>query len=256
MSRVAVVIPAAGSGQRLGGGTPKALRTLAGEPMLLHAVRAMQESGCIDIILVAAPAHEVDQVRQLLLEGAPEADIRVTAGGASRQQSVGRALELLPADVDVVLVHDAARPLVPPPVVNRVVRALDVDGGPDGVVPVIPLVDTIRQIAGDHLGPVVDRNGLCAVQTPQGFLRGALLAAHARTTSDATDDSGLVEAMGGRVDAVEGHEEAFKITRPLDLELAEAVLARRRASAERVDQPDSDRGDDGDSFERRGGISG
>lgn len=227
MSRVAAVIPAAGSGQRMGGGAPKALRTLAGEPILLHAVRGIQASGLVDLILVAAPAHEVDGVRQMLLEGVPDADIRVTAGGSTRQQSVSCALDLLPADVDIVLVHDAARPLVPAEVVERVIRAVDADGGPDGIVPVMPLVDTIREMVGGSVGGVVDRDRLRIVQTPQGFLREALLAAHAAAAADNTDDSGLVEAMGGRIESVDGHEEAFKITRPVDLLLAEAVLARR-----------------------------
>lgn len=129
-----------------------------------------------------------------------------------------------------MLVHDAARPLVPPDVVDRVAAA--VRAGSDAVVPALAVVDTVKEV--DDEGIVVstpDRSRLQAVQTPQGFTRSVLQAAHAASdASDATDDAGLVERMGVPVRVVPGDEEAFKITRPLDLVLAEAILVRRRAA--------------------------
>lgn len=226
---VAAIIPAAGRGERLGPGIPKALRPLGGSPILVHAVRAMARSRSVGIVVVAAPPDEVDAVRSLLADASDEAEIRVVAGGETRQASVARALLALPADVAVVLVHDAARPLVPPDVVDRVAGA--VSPRVPAVIPVVGVVDTVKCVdAAGLVVTTVDRSALRAVQTPQGFDRATLQAAHAGAElDDVTDDAGLVEAQGIPVVAVEGHEEAFKITRPLDLVLAEAVLARRRA---------------------------
>lgn len=222
-------VPAAGRGERLGAGTPKALRSLGGVPMLVHSVRAMSRVRGVDLIIVAAPAGQVDEVRALLAGTVPDADVTVVAGGDTRQESVARSLIAMPADVSIVLVHDAARPLVPAEVVERVIAA--VRQGDPAVIPVLPMVDTIKQV--DDRGGVIatpDRAGLRAVQTPQGFARDVLQRAHASAqVDDASDDAGLVERLGVPVRTVTGHEEGFKITRPLDLVLAEAVLAQRRA---------------------------
>lgn len=243
-ARTAAVIPAAGRGVRLGPGRPKALRRLGGMPMLVHAVRAMARARAVALVVVVAPPDGVEQVRALLAEhplppGAESVDLRVVPGGGTRQESVSRGLEALPGDVDVVLVHDAARPLVPVDTVDTVAAA--VRGGAPAVVPALPLTDTVKEIAapsGDGTPePVVatpERSLLRAVQTPQGFDRGTLDKAHrelARTPGDgASDDAGMVERLGVPVVLVPGHEEAFKVTRPLDLLLGEAVLARRRAT--------------------------
>lgn len=228
--RTAAIVPAAGRGERLGPGTPKALRLLGGSPILAHAVRALATARAVDLVAVAAPVENVDEVRGLLDGVVGEADLVVVAGGDTRQDSVARALLALPEDVDVVLVHDAARPLVPAEVVDRVVAA--VRAGAPAVIPVLPLVDTVKRVdPADRVVETPDRSLLRAVQTPQGFRRTLLQAAHAAADlDDATDDAGLVERSGVEVMCVPGHEEAFKITRPLDLLLAEAVLARRRAS--------------------------
>jgi 2-C-methyl-D-erythritol 4-phosphate cytidylyltransferase len=139
-------------------------------------------------------------------------------------------LAALPDEVDVVLVHDAARPLVPVEMVDAVAAAVR-DGAP-AVVPGLPLADTVKEIdpATDAVVGTPERALLRAVQTPQGFDRATLVKAHATVTSDVTDDAGMVERLGIQVLVVPGHEEAFKVTRPLDLVLAEAVLARRRAN--------------------------
>ncbi|MEU5240644.1 2-C-methyl-D-erythritol 4-phosphate cytidylyltransferase [Streptomyces lydicus] len=236
--RTAAVIPAAGRGVRLGPGTPKALRTLGGTPMLVHAVRAMAASRAVSLIVVVAPPDGATEVDHLLNEYplADRTDLVVVPGGQTRQESVRLGLAALPDDIDVVLVHDAARPLVPVDTVDAVIAAVR-DGAP-AVVPALPLADTVKQVAPQPQGapePVVgtpERSLLRAVQTPQGFSLETLRKAHDTVVEGegATDDAGLVERLGAPVVVVPGHEEAFKVTRPLDLVLAEAVLARRRAT--------------------------
>jgi 2-C-methyl-D-erythritol 4-phosphate cytidylyltransferase len=238
-ARTAVVIPAAGRGVRLGPGAPKALRALSGTPMLVHAVRAMAASRAVSLVVVVAPADQVAEVRGLLDEHplGDRTDVRVVPGGETRQESVRAGLAALPADVTAVLVHDAARPLVPVDTVDAVAAAVR-DGAP-AVVPALPLADTVKQVEPRPAGepePVVgtpERARLRAVQTPQGFDRATLVRAHEKIALEgegATDDAGMVERLGVPVVVVPGHEEAFKVTRPLDLVLAEAVIARRRAN--------------------------
>ncbi|MDN0194222.1 2-C-methyl-D-erythritol 4-phosphate cytidylyltransferase [Streptomyces sp. S.PNR 29] len=234
-ARTAAVIPAAGRGVRLGPGAPKALRTLGGTPMLVHAVRAMAASRAVSLVVVVAPPEGAAEVRSLLdTHALPErTDFVVVPGGETRQESVKLGLDALPSDYDIVLVHDAARPLVPVDTVDAVIEAVR-EGAP-AVVPALPLADTVKQVepagAPGEPEPVVatpDRSRLRAVQTPQGFDRATLLHAHETVTDNVTDDASMVEQLGLKVVAVPGHEEAFKVTRPLDLVLAEAVLARRR----------------------------
>jgi 2-C-methyl-D-erythritol 4-phosphate cytidylyltransferase len=225
---VAAIVPAAGRGTRLGPGPPKALRDLAGVPMLVYAARALAAARLVDRVVVAAPPDEVAAV-STLLASAVLADVLVVAGGATRRESVARALAALGPDVDVVLVHDAARPLAPPDLADRVAAA--VQAGADAVVPGLPVTDTVKRVGVD--GVVVqtlDRAALRAVQTPQGFARRVLAQAHAEGAGvdTATDDAELVERLGWPVRVVTGSEEAFKVTRPLDLVLAEAILERRR----------------------------
>ncbi|MEV1329514.1 2-C-methyl-D-erythritol 4-phosphate cytidylyltransferase [Micromonospora costi] len=218
---VAVLVPAAGAGVRLGPGRPKALRLLAGEPLLVHAVRRLAAAGSVHTIVVAAPAAEVDAVRELL---APVAPVTVVPGGAERQASVAAALAAVPPGPEIVLVHDAARALTPPALVEEVAAA--VRAGRHAVIPVLPVVDTIKEVGAEEvvLG-TVDRSALRAVQTPQGFRRSVLAAAHAAAGDALTDDAGLVEKQGVPVFCVPGSEYALKITRPFDLALAEHLLA-------------------------------
>ncbi|MFG3639863.1 2-C-methyl-D-erythritol 4-phosphate cytidylyltransferase [Micromonospora sp. NPDC047762] len=218
---VAVLVPAAGAGVRLGPGRPKALRLLAGEPLLVHAVRRLAAAPSVHTIVVAAPAAEMQAVRELLVRVAP---VTVVPGGAERQASVAAALAAVPPGPTIVLVHDAARALTPPELVESVAAA--VRGGCDAVIPVLPVVDTIKEVGADGvvLG-TVDRSALRAVQTPQGFRRVVLSAAHAAAGDSLTDDAGLVEKQGVAVSCVPGSEYALKITRPFDLALAEHLLA-------------------------------
>jgi len=237
---VAAIVPAAGRGERLGPGQPKALRALGGVPMLVHAVRALAQARLIDRLVVAAPADDVAGVTALLDSYDVGADVLVVAGGINRQQSVALALEALPDDVRVVLVHDAARPLAPSELADAV--AATVLAGHQAVVPGLAVADTIKRVEGATGGSVeesvletVDRASLRAIQTPQGFDRGVLAKAHAAAAAagdgdTATDDAGLVERLGLPVVVVAGSAEAFKITRPMDLVFAEAVLAQRRSA--------------------------
>jgi len=217
---VAVLVPAAGAGLRLGPGGPKALRLLAGEPLLVHAVRRVAAAPSVRMIVVAAPAAEVEAVRELL---APVAPVTVVAGGAERQESVSLALAAVPAEIEVVLVHDAARALTPPQLIESVAAA--VRQGHPAVIPVLPVVDTIKEVGpGEVVLGTVDRSVLRSVQTPQGFRHDVLAAVHASADDALTDDAGLVEKAGLPVTCVPGSELALKITRPLDLVLAEALL--------------------------------
>lgn len=228
---VAAIVPAAGRGERMGPGGPKALRALGGVPMLVHAVRSLAAARLVDAVVVAAPVDDVDAVRSLFADYRVDSDLEVVAGGATRQESVRLALDTLPSEVEIVLVHDAARPLAPPELADTVVRV--VRNGAEAVVPSAPVADTIKEV--DLAGRVVttvDRGRLRAAQTPQGFSRDILARAHAEADPDApaTDDAGLVERLGRTVVVVPGAEEAFKVTRPLDLALAETVLVRQRSA--------------------------
>ncbi|WP_129669938.1 2-C-methyl-D-erythritol 4-phosphate cytidylyltransferase [Phytoactinopolyspora endophytica] len=234
---VGLIIPAAGTGERLRAGVPKALYTLGDDPLLIHAIRAGISSGVVTAVTVAAPIGEVEAVRKLLEPEVPgTVGLRVVEGGASRQASVHRALRETPREVDVLLVHDAARCLAPASLFADVANAIA--AGRPAVVPGLPVIDTLKQV--DAEGAVLgtpDRSALQAVQTPQGFRRDVLERAHRaaeeRGEDAVTDDAGLVESIGCPVYVIPGHEDALKITRPLDLVLAEALVARR-TSGEQV----------------------
>lgn len=209
---VAAILVAAGSGQRLGAAVPKAFVTVAGRTLLDHARERFATHPDVDDIVIVAPADA-------LPPGA-------VAGGATRQASVLAGLAAVDEHVDVVLVHDVARPFVPDQVITAVVTA--VADGADAAIPVVPLHDTIRRVDTDgNFTGVVDRSSLVAIQTPQAFRRTVLVAAHdAGAHLEVTDDAALVEALGHKVVAVPGADEAFKITRPWDLAVAEAVATR------------------------------
>lgn len=231
-----LILAAAGRGERLGTGGPKALCRLVGEPIVVHAVRGALASRVVDVVAVAAPPGRVDEVAALV---AGEGEhVTVLPGGAGRPESVAAALAALPRDVDTVLVHDAARCLTPPEVFTAVARA--VGEGAAAVVPGIAVADTIKRVEGDRVVGTPDRDTLRAVQTPQGFRRDVLEQSHATATGAVTDDAGMAELAGYPVRVVPGHDEAFKITRVVDLLLAEAILARRAEYARRP-RPGADR---------------
>lgn len=274
--RVAAVIVAAGKGTRFGSRGAKALERLSGEPLFVRSARAMAESGVVDRIAIVAPADRIEEFEGILqavplgraadslggtagpakgvadgleqaasIEGAAgRIEVDVVSGGRTRQESVARGLDRVfeaygpAASSDCVLIHDAARPLVPGAVIRRVVDALA--AGHPAVVPALPVADTIKRVeriadgeAGADLERVVethDRTLLRAMQTPQGFHLEAVLRAHRdfaekgeEEASAAPDDAALVEAAGLPVVLVRGSERSMKITRPIDLAIAQLL---------------------------------
>jgi 2-C-methyl-D-erythritol 4-phosphate cytidylyltransferase len=219
---VVAIVVAAGSGVRLGGEVPKAVRVLAGRPLVSWSVEALAAGGVSEVVVVVG-----DGLQDAFAAALADAPIpfRLVVGGATRQESVSRGIAALPLG-DVVLVHDAARPLVPAEVVRGVVEA--VRSGASAVIPVVGVSDSIRQVA-DAGSVVVDRSALRAVQTPQGFTREALVRSHgAANGRDFTDDAAVCEACGYEVVLVPGSRESLKITEPYDLYVAEAIVRGRR----------------------------
>ncbi len=218
---VVAIVVAAGSGVRLGGEGPKAMRTLAGRPLVSWSVEALAAGGVTEVVIVVGEGLQDVFTSALIDASIP---FCLVVGGATRQESVARGIAALPAG-DVVLVHDAARPLVPTEVVRGVVEA--VRAGAAAVIPVVPVSDSIRSVAGSG-SVVVDRSGLRAVQTPQGFTREALVTAHAAAHGkEFTDDAAVCEASGYDVVLVPGSRDALKITEPHDLAVAEAIVKER-----------------------------
>lgn len=217
--RVAAIIPAAGSGVRLGADVPKAFLALGGLSLLTRSALAM--STVADILIIAAPADSLDEASAQLAQ--VDAEIHIVAGGEHRQESVANALRMVPEDVSIVLVHDAARPLVPIEVTQNVVAAIR--SGAKAVIPVLPLVDTIKRVNNQGVAiETVDRNQLRRVQTPQGFDRATLDLAYENPEVVATDDAGLMDALGIPVLTVAGDERSLKITTMADVKHALSLL--------------------------------
>lgn len=220
MEGAVAIVLAAGSGERLGLGRPKAFVELAGRPILAHAAAAALACPAVSAIVIAAPPGGEDLAHAIV---EPLGTHSVVSGGASRSASVHAALEAVPEDVRVVVCHDAARPFATPALFDRVLEALQ---GVDGVVPVISVPDTVKRIARDVVLGTEAREGLALAQTPQAFLASALREAHARVERDGvevTDDAEALERAGFRVRAVPGEPGNFKVTTPEDLARAEAV---------------------------------
>ncbi len=221
------VVPAAGSGERLAAGVPKAFFRLGGQTLVERAVAGLLESGVVDHAVVAVPPDRTDQAKLIL--GGLGGHVVVVAGGASRVESVRLALAAVSGaeQPEFVLVHDAARPLTPPALIVRVVEALR--AGHSAVIPALPMPDTVKAVDanGVVLG-TLERAGLRAVQTPQGFVTELLLGAYRRAAAGAefTDDAAMVENIGGQVQVVEGEPPAFKITNRLDFLLAQTIVGR------------------------------
>jgi 2-C-methyl-D-erythritol 4-phosphate cytidylyltransferase len=209
--RTWAIVVAAGSGARFGG--PKQFQLLAGRTVLERSIEAAR-----------AVAEQVVAVVPPEAGPAPGADLTVP-GGATRSESVRSGLAVVPEDVTVVVVHDAARPLASPELFRAVVAA--VAAGADGAVPGVPVPDTVKRVGADgRIEETLDRAALVLVQTPQAFAAGALRRAH-EAGGQATDDAGLVEAVGGRVVVVAGEPDNLKITLADDLARAEALIGRR-----------------------------
>ncbi len=217
------LLVAAGAGERLGLDRPKAFAELRGRPLLAESLERLDLCPFVDAIVVAAPAGWEEPVILLAEELAASKVVSCVTGGATRAESVRASL----ADVDeesalVVLVHDAARPLLTNDVVERVLRPLG--EGYDGAVPALPLPDTVKRVERGVVVETVARDDLVGAQTPQAFLAPAILDAFARGLEGATDCAMLVERAGGRVAVVEGDPRLLKVTTRADLELVDALL--------------------------------
>jgi 2-C-methyl-D-erythritol 4-phosphate cytidylyltransferase/2-C-methyl-D-erythritol 2,4-cyclodiphosphate synthase len=228
----AIIVVAAGSGQRLGAERPKAFVTLAGRSILEHCldgVFGMHEAAQVIVVAPAALVPEAEEIA-FAAAGAARDYVSVVSGGVTRQESVHAGLGLLLESVQTVLVHDAARALATSDHLERVAVLVEQTGG--GVVPGLAVADTIKSVDADEtITGTVDRSALRAVQTPQGFPREQILAAYAAGGDDHTDDAALCAAHGFSSIVVAGDPLAFKITTPWDLQRAERLLAERSAAS-------------------------
>jgi len=223
MSKIAVILVAAGDGARLGAGMPKALVKVGNLSLLEHALKNILEVEDVAQLVVAS--HE-DRVAEFSGIATAFVGNRVpltfTPGGLSRQGSIGNALAAVNKDIDIVLVHDVARCFAPAAVFNRVIAMVGETGF--GVVPVLPVADTIKQGERDIVLGTINRDSLRVAQTPQGFRFAELKAAYENAVEDFTDDASLMQSTGAVVRSVQGDTKAFKITVPADLEYAEFLL--------------------------------
>lgn len=230
------MIAAAGSGQRLGAGGPKAFVELAGRPLLAHAVAAAAGAAAIERIVVAVPAGFEDEARAAL-RVVPAAEPQCLAGGETRADSVRAALEAV--EDELVLIHDAARPLAPPSLFDAVAARLEADPDLEAAIAAAPIADTVKRSRSPHdgarelgaaeVGATVPREGLWCAQTPQGFRTEALRAAQAAaeangTLGEVTDEAGLIELSGGRVALELNPAPNLKVTTREDLSVAETLL--------------------------------
>ena len=216
------ILAAAGSGDRLGLDRPKAFAPLNDRPLIAESLERLDASEWIEGMVVAAPP-EWEEPCILVAEEVAAGKVAATVtGGESRSESVRNALAEVPAEAAIVLVHDAARPLVTDEVIERLVTALG--DGWDAAVPALPVADTVKRVQGEAVAETLGREGLVSVQTPQAFVASVLRDALAGDVAAAGDCASLVEARGGRVRVVEGDRHLLKVTDSVDLELVSSWL--------------------------------
>ncbi|OQW30865.1 MAG: hypothetical protein A4E19_08960 [Nitrospira sp. SG-bin1] len=215
----------------MGGSVAKQFLALGGEPLVVHSLRVLQASPDIDQIILAVPQADLDYcLNDLAVRFGFSKITKVVAGGKERQDSVRHALEHVPVETEIVVVHDAVRPFLTERMVTEVVEAARRVGG---AIVALPMRDTVKQVGtGRRVERTVDRGPLWLAQTPQAFRRDRLLAAHRKAHAEgvhATDDAFLFEWSGHEVVVVEGSGENIKVTRPEDMVIGEAILASRRS---------------------------
>ena len=233
--QVFVILPAAGLGTRMAGPQPKQFLALNGQPILIHSLRAFAAVERVSAIYVAVRKPEMERVEAQVAEYGFTEKVRVVEGGDNRQESVSNALAVLPAEADdIVLVHDAVRPLIDAATIDRTIDAV-IEHGAASVG--LPAVDTIKQVErtahGALITSTIPREFVVLAQTPQGFRYRVLQTAFAEATADGfvgTDEASVVERAGLPVAVVHGSQVNLKITQPGDLELAEFYLLQRNRS--------------------------
>jgi 2-C-methyl-D-erythritol 4-phosphate cytidylyltransferase/2-C-methyl-D-erythritol 2,4-cyclodiphosphate synthase len=226
MSRIAVILVAAGDGSRLQAGIPKALVKISEKTLLEHALENILEVQDLVQVVVASHEDRVEEFATIARAFAGDkVDLAFTPGGLSRQGSIANALKEVTTTADVVLIHDAARCFAPASVFDRVAVAVIETGS--AVIPLLPVVDTIKNVNQDVVLGTVDRDGLRIAQTPQGFSREQIVKGYEAATADYTDDASLLQAQGALVSSVLGDALAFKITVQADLEYAELLLGNK-----------------------------
>jgi 2-C-methyl-D-erythritol 4-phosphate cytidylyltransferase len=216
------VVVAAGRGERLGSENPKAFANLGGRPLLAESLERLEASGWIEEIVVVAPPDWEEPAILLAEELGCSKVSSCVEGGATRAESARAGVGEVPADAAIILVHDAARPVLPEEVVERVIAPIG--EGWDGAVPAIPLSDTIKRVRGDEVVETLDRSALVASQTPQAFSADVLRTALGGDVAGVSDCAGLVEAAGGRVKVVPGDPRLLKVTTAEDLAVVEGWI--------------------------------
>jgi 2-C-methyl-D-erythritol 4-phosphate cytidylyltransferase len=236
MNRVSAILPAAGLGTRMGAETPKQFRSLDGVPLLIFTLRRLAECRAITDFIISTRAEEVDSVAANVKSENFDRPVRVIRGGDTRQDSVANALAVVPPETDMILVHDAVRPLV---TLKQIESVIAEAAACDAAILGIPAMDTVKEVKRASLPTdvalitaTIPRERVVLAQTPQVFRAALLLEAFGRARQDgvsASDEAGLVERMGRDVHVVVGSERNLKITRPGDMELAEFYLRQERA---------------------------
>ena len=222
---VAAIIPAAGASRRMGTGSNKIFLELAGESILLRTLKTFSKSARIKFLIVVVGAGEVETVTEILSAEKTLKPWAVTAGGSERQYSIANGLKILPSEAEIILVHDAARPLVDLQTIDAVIEAAEKFGG---AIAAVPEKNTIKFVdAAGFVRSTPPRAELVEVQTPQGFQREILLRAYAQAAADnflGTDDASLVERIGGQIKIVASSYRNIKVTTPEDIAIAESFL--------------------------------
>lgn len=231
--KVVAVVPAGGTGKRMGAGTPKQFLMLDGVPMMLHALRVLERvPGVTEVVLVVPKEERERALSEVVERYGLKKVLKVVPGGATRQESVQHGLNEVDEDVEIVVVHDAVRPFITE---DRIERSIEAARQHGGAIVAVPMKDTPKQAGPDRLiQRTLDRTDLWLAQTPQTFRRALVVEAYRKAAMahvHATDDAALVERLGHTVAIVEGSWENIKITTPEDMILAEAILAARKGNA-------------------------
>lgn len=231
--RIVAVVPAGGTGKRMGAGTPKQFLMLDGVPMMLHSLRVFERvPGVTEVVLVVPKEERARALAEVVERYGLKKVLKVVPGGATRQESVHHGLNEVDEDVEIVVVHDAVRPFITEDLVERSIEAARQHGG---AIVAVPMKDTPKQAGPDGLiQKTLDRAGLWLAQTPQTFRRALVVAAYRKAALEhihATDDAALVERLGHTVAIVQGSWDNMKITTPEDMVIAEAILAARKGKS-------------------------